>query len=517
VATTALATTTTAATVSTNSSVLKAPIAGVPDGYLTPPTPFKATSTIPGKGGTVKIYLISYNPPPPPRSENKYWQELEKRLGTTWELTLSPQDTYAEKLDLLTASGDLPDLTFLDLDYAPEQLKLIQQGAYTDLTSFLNADAIKAYPNLAAYPAQLWKNAAINGKIYGIPRPRFLIGSADFWRKDWAAKIGMPAPKNSEDFYKLMEAFTKQKPDDTQPTTWGIGFTQGEISSQTVFMNMFGVPNLWQQNSNGDLTYFIESPQYKAAIAFMRRLWAAGLVYPDSLTQTKQQSQDNFVAGKYGVWQDSLTGLPGPSGRRATAQKINPKADIVPFIPPGADGGKPVAWLGSGYFGFTAIPSKVGKDKDRVAELLQIVNYLASPFGSDEYNFLTFGVDNVHNTLKSDGTRVLNDLGKKEISELPRVANGPQVLYYPGYPEQVSIMQDGIRQMVEVGISNPALLAVSNTFTNKSKELNQLIEDRIVRIITGRDDINALDDLIKEWKSRGGTQIAQEFAQSLKG
>lgn len=516
-ATTAAASATTAA--AAGSGFLKSPAPGVPDGYTLPPTPFKATNGVPGKGGTVRVFMISYAAPPPPQSENKYWQELEKRLGVKWEITLSPQNTYAEKLGVITAGGDLPELTFLDTDlgFAPEQFKTIQQGAYTDLTPYLIGEALKEFPNLAAYPDMLWKNVAIKGKIYGVPRPRYLVGSANQYRKDWLENLNIAPPKSAEEFYSMMEAFTKKKPEPTQPNTWGMGFTQGEFSTQTVFMHMFRVPNTWKLDSSGNLSYFIEAPEYKEAVAFMRRLWAAGFIYPDSVSQSKQQSQDNFVAGKYGVWQDSLTGYPGPTGRHATALGINPKSNILPYFPPGFDGGKPASWLGSGYFGYAAIPSKVGKDAAKVKELLGIINWLASPFGSEEYNFYNFGVDGVDNTIQPDGTRVLNDTGKKEIGDLPKIANAPQVLYYPGFPEQPKVMQDVIQQMLAVGVANPALTAISTTWNSKSKELSQLVEDRIVRIVTGADPIDALDTLIKDWKSRGGTQVAQEFAASIKG
>lgn len=497
-------------------NILKSPLPGVPDGYLAPPPSFKATSGVPGKGGTVKVYLIAYFTPPPPRNENKFWQELEKRLGVTWDVTLAPQTSYGEKLAIMGAGGDLPDLTFIDLSFASDQSKLIEQGVYTDLTSFLTGDALKEYPNLAAYPPQIWKNMAIRGKVYGVPRPRFLSGSISLWRKDWAEKMGNPNPKNATEFYKLLEDFTSKKAEESQAKTWGMGFTQNEFAQQSLFMYMFRVPNNWRLESNGNFTYYIETPEYREAVAFMRRLWEAGLIYPGSVSQNKQQAADNFVAGKYGVFQDNLTGIPGVKGRRVAAQKVNPKADVVAFIPPGYDGGKPATWLTGGYFGFAAIPAKIGKNTEKTRELLNILNYLASPFGSEEYNFLNFGIDKVHNEVKADGTRLLNELGNKEISELPRIANGAQVLYYPGYEDHVTIVQDGIRRYIEAGISNPSQGAVSSTWNSKNGELNLLVEERITQIVIGRDPLSALDDIISEWKKRGGTQAASEFANSLK-
>ena len=36
-------------------------------------------------------------------------------------------------------------------------------------------------------------------------------------------------------------------------------------------------------------------------------------------------------------------------------------------------------------------------------------------------------------------------------------------------------------------------------------------------IITGREPLSSMDDVIKEWKSRGGDQVRQEFQQSMQG
>jgi len=51
-------------------------VEGVPDAYLRAPEPFASYDGVPGTGGTVRAFLIGYNPPPPPRDQNKYWQEL---------------------------------------------------------------------------------------------------------------------------------------------------------------------------------------------------------------------------------------------------------------------------------------------------------------------------------------------------------------------------------------------------------------------------------------------------------
>jgi putative aldouronate transport system substrate-binding protein len=471
----------------------------------------------------VRVFTVNNRAALPGRGENQYWQEVEKRLGVTWEANLVPSDAtvYSEKLAVLTASGDLPDLVLLQPDLAPEQLKIISQGAYTDLTPYLTGEALKEYPNLAAFPPQVWSNMAIKGKIYGVPRPRFLTGGVLLFRKDWAEKMGNPNPKNADEFFKLMQDFAKKDPDGNgQADSWAYGYSNAP-SLPTRFswlMGMFRVPNQWKLETNGELVYFIETAEFREAIAFFRKMWEAELVYPDSLTQGVQEQIDRFIAGKYGMHPTTLTGLPGPTGRRAAIKKVNPAADVIAFVPPGHDGGKGTHWLGTGYLGFTAIPSKVGRDKERIKELLQILNYLASPFGSEEYTFLTTGLDGVHNDVAADGSRVLNDKGRKEIGagDLVGLTNIPPVLYYPGYPDQPALIQNNVKQLLEIGVADPTQAATSATWNSNGKVLEKLVDDRITRILTGRDALSSIDDLVKEWRSRGGSQVAKEFATSLK-
>ncbi|MBA2468669.1 MAG: twin-arginine translocation signal domain-containing protein, partial [Chloroflexia bacterium] len=84
-------------------------VEGVPDVYLQYPEPDVTYDGVPGNGGTVRAFTIAYNPPPPPRDENQFWQELERRLGVTWEIDITPQPNYGEKSAVYLAGGELPD------------------------------------------------------------------------------------------------------------------------------------------------------------------------------------------------------------------------------------------------------------------------------------------------------------------------------------------------------------------------------------------------------------------------
>ncbi len=498
----------------------RSPAPGVPDAYTKLPPVFKSVHRTPGAGGTVTTFQIAYNPPVPLDSSNAYFQELQKRLGVTLKPTLAPADSYDTKSAVLLASGSLPDLMFLSPNAA--ELKAIQQGAFADLTPYLSGSALHDYPNLARFPSAVWHNAAVNGKIYGVPRPRFLAGGLLMFRQDWARKFGMTSLRNAGDVTTVLSDFTYRDPDgDGHPDTYGLGSNpSGEGLSLLLGQYMFHVPNNWRLNRNGSLTSYLETDEFHSAVAYLRGLYTLKRVYdPDATSMTVTTAKNDIIAGKIGCYDDSVTALPSITGLREKARELNPDAEVVGLLPPGYNGGKGVTYQAGGYFGYTAIPTQAAGDKKRVAELLRILDYFAAPFGSEEYIFLSNGVEGVDYTRGSDGTPLLTARGKGEIGDLPTLTNSPITLYYPGNAKTLQdalYMQNLIRDYLEVSIKDPTLGLYSPTFVSQGPTLFQLTHDRLISIISGRASLGDLNVFIGDWKKQGGDQIRKEYEQAMR-
>lgn len=489
----------------------------MPDAYTKLPPVFKSVNAVPGKGSKVTAFLIGYNPPVPGRSSNKYWQELEKRLGVTWEPTVTPAASYVEKLTATIASNDIPDLTLLQLEYSPDQNRLMIQGAYTDLTPYLTGDALKSYPNLARFPAALWKNVTRKGKIYSVPVPNLIAQNTLMFRQDWAEKVGFKQMKTSDDFLNCMVAFAKNDPDGNgKADTFGLGSNGSSAFSVSAFLHMFRVPNTWRKNADGSLTHMIESDEYKQAITFMRQLYSAGGFHPDIASITTAQSRDYFIGSKIGAYNDGIAALAGATGLRVKIKPITPTANVTAWVPPGFDGGKPVFHNFPGYNSVAVIPAKVGKDTERTKELLRVLDYFAAPVGSEEYIFLKNGIEGVHFTRSADGTPTRTDLGNAEIGDLPSIMSNPVVFFYSDTPDAGPYLQGVTKDLLAVGIDNPTVGLFSPTDAAKTGELSQLIRDRLTNIVAGRDPLSAFDAWIKDWRSRGGDQIRKEYEDALK-
>ncbi|MGH2561427.1 MAG: hypothetical protein ACRDJH_20370, partial [Thermomicrobiales bacterium] len=498
--------------------VIRSGVEGVPDAYFQQPEPFQSYDGVPGNGGTVRVFTIAYNPPPPGRDDNQYWQELERRLGVTWEPQITPQPNYGEISAVLIAGGDLPDLFYLNPGQsAQQQYQAMAQGAFLDLTPYVTGDALAAYGNLSTIPQFMWDNVKFQGKIFGVPKPLWRNGNLPFYRGDWASTLGMTSLEDPEQVRQLLLGFTNNDPDGNgQADTWGMGrFSSGWNSWDNILaIYMFGVPKDWQLNADGTLTHAIETEGYRQALDFLRQLYADGGYHPDAAAMTFSDAQGGYIAGETGVHFEGFLSFYGIGNVTYRGQEINPAFLSTPLIPRGPGGVPGVTHNETGFFGFTGIPSSI-TDEDRIQELLRILDYLAAPFGSEESIFLGSGIEGVHHDINEAGARIINDLGRTERGDLVYVMGGLPVYYYPDNPPIAEEIQRVAIAAVAIGVDNPAQVLYSETNVEMGPQLVQLGGDRTLAIVTGREPLEALDDAIQEWRDRGGDQIREDFQQAL--
>ncbi|HEU0164122.1 MAG TPA: hypothetical protein VFQ54_03700 [Thermomicrobiales bacterium] len=509
-----------AASPGASDTVVPSGIEGVPDVYLKTPAVSRSYDGTPGNGGTVHAFTISYNPPPPPKGQNQYWQELEKRLGVSWEIDMTPQPNYGEKSAAYLAGGDLPDLFYINPGQnATQQYQAMAQGAFLDLTPYVTGDAIKPFKNLASFPSYMWDNLKFQGKIFGVPNPSLRAGNLPYYRTDWATNVGAE-PTNPDSIAKMLVAFSKNDPNkDGSNNTWGMGrFNSGWL----VWDNLIGcygfkVPNNWRLNADGTLTNAIETDEYKALIGYLAQLFKDGGYHPDAASMTFSDDQNAFIAGQTGLHYEGLTSFFGVGNVGYKLTQTTPSATIAPIVPVADDGSPGVTYNNTGFFGFVGIPAKIGKDEDRVQELLRILDYLASPFGSVEQVFLANGIEGVHWNFDANGNRIVNDKGRSERSDLVYLMGSVQVLYYPEDPKIGLQVQKDLKSAATLGIDDPTLVLFSQTNVDNGPQLNQLGTDSISSIVTGRASVDSLSDVIDQWKSQGGDQIRNEFQEALQG
>ncbi len=491
-------------------------VEGVPNAYTEYPEPFASVDETPGSGGTVSMLTLSYSPPPTPKDENTYWQQLEERLGVEWDADVVPISGYNERIATVFAGGDLPDLFYLLPGTSrPIIYEAMDQGAFHDLTDLVESGGLEDYPNLAAFPDYLWDAVRVNGRIWGVPKPVLRNNDATYYRKDFADTLGVELT-DAESVMAFLTGVSNDDPDGNgSADTFGLAPFGGAWDSFLI-NQMFRVPYGWRLNDDGTLTNAIETEEYRQALAFARDLYEAGGYHPDAANLTVEQSVDLMDSGSTGMGQNGFARVFGPAGFLHTVNRAVPEADIQPIVLPGHDGGEGVTYQTPGFFGLTAISASAAQDEEKLHELLRVLNYLFAPFGSEEFTFLNYGEIGVHSDEQEEGGYQLNDKGRADRSALTYPFLSENYFFYPGIPGEAERAQKFNEEMAKVAVANPTAGIYSEASAETGATTSQLIADMYTEVVTGRADIDQWDQVIEDWRSRGGDDQRAEFEEAIR-
>ncbi|HEX6683172.1 MAG TPA: extracellular solute-binding protein [Candidatus Limnocylindrales bacterium] len=452
-----------------------------------------------GDGSKIKAMLITYGTPPKPAADNQFWTAINKALNVELELVMTPEADFVKKLTTVMASGDLPDIIMFGAGYQVADEQQFIAAQCQDLSEFIAGDNVKNYPALANIPPYSWKGMGrISGKLYGVPIERPMPGQQLFVNRTLLDSVGAPRNWDQDSYFAAMKALKGDK-------RWSIGASAASVAGG--FANYhaycFGAPNMWKVEG-GKFTHTFSTPEYKQALEFMRKMYEAGLYYPDSTTVSQNDLKTHFynqtvasMTDGYGAWQ-------------AASDTVGDKWAVDLALPYGKSA---TPWQGSGRFGYVVFKKAPA---DRIKLLLRVLNWLASPFGTKEYELANYGVEGVHFTRGAEGAIVKTELGKVENPTnvpIKYIAAAPGVLYYPGGGTLAQRVYDYEKVALGKSIADPSNGLRSETYSTKWQQLNKVMGDAHAAIVFGRRPLSDWDTEVKSFIANGGDKMAEEFAK----
>lgn len=471
----------------------------------------KSVAEKPGDGKKVTAVVMSYGAPPKPLAKNKFHQALNKALGVDLELIVVPFDQYTVKLSTMMASGDIPDIISMNAGgyFLPNEAQFVLSQC-ADLTEHLSGDAIKSYPNLANIPTYAWEAVGrFKGKIAGIPIERPLPWTGLLANQERLKQAGIWVPEVGG---LDVEAFTKGMQQLTGKNKWAHGASNtGEFGWVSHAAN-HGAPNMWALK-DGTFSHTLESDELKASLEQMNAWYKAGLYRDDALSIDGNTQTLDFQNGTTSIVSNSGAALKPV----ALAVKDGFTVDLARPYKPG-NGASPKHWFGNGYFSYTVLKKA---PKERIELLLRVVDFLSAPFGSEEWELNSFGVEGTHFTrAKEDGGPVQTELAQagEGVATLPinYLGSGPGVIYFgsfEGSVEATKRLHTWQQQVVPIGIRNPAMGLRSDTWSAKATTLDKLRADSINAVVSGKRPLSDWDSIVKDFKSKGADRAAEEFAK----
>ncbi len=472
---------------------------GLEPGFLKFPENAIASVQSPPLKNAVTALTETFATPPPPMGSNPMWQALNRALGADLKLTIGTDPGYPEKFATLLAGDSLPDLMWLPPNQGIPNVGPMLEAKFQDLTKYLSGDAVLEYPNHAALKPASWRTAVVNGKIWGAPIPSTPFGQVMMGNPKTWAKVGGLQCTSAEEFFGKCKELTSGTNYALEPAI---------VNMLHMFGEWFGAPNGWRVNSDRSLTHLYETDNYKAAVEYAAKLWAAKVFYPDlNLADATPKTVNGQIAAQVTV------------GPRATSdfRALDPSLFVDTLIPFGHDGkAKPVYDMGYGTVGFTPFKKT---DEGRIRELLALVNYLSAPFGTKEFLQKNFGTAGEQYQLDGQKNPVLTKAGTQQapglVSALQIMTAPESVIFNPAFPDDTRKIHATEQQLLKFAMRNPTAGTYSDTSSKVGPKLTEAFRDTIVDIVTGRQKLDAYDEALKRWKSGGGDKMRGEFEAVL--
>ncbi|WP_159881987.1 type 2 periplasmic-binding domain-containing protein [Paenibacillus puerhi] len=409
---------------------------------------------------TVKIFAGLYNDAPD--MNNAYWTEWQKRTNTKLEMEWVPSGDIDTKMDLVLASGDLPEILSSPDASRPSLIKAAKNGAFWDLTPFLGD--FSEYPNLKSNLAQnALKYLSVDGKIYALPRSRSRVDLGLKIRKDWLDKLNIPVPTTLDEYAAALKKIVESDLDGNgKKDTLGI-IGQGVVVDDGTFLFAagFGAYNP-TFNEEGGLIETRLTPQWDDMIAYFRQMYADGGLPKEFSVMKRTQNEELFRTGKAASYTNSIW---WDDEWEKENRKTQPDAKILNLLLKGPKGDVALD-LQTGVSGGYYISKKV--PEARVKQLLKYLDFTASQEMTD---FAYYGIEGVHYKVV-DGQKVLTEQGVKEVNV---TSKGAGVLAYSKWGKVISAsgtkaFNDAkikeVEQFDELGKVNPMKGLISDTWLN---------------------------------------------------
>ncbi|PNV61562.1 hypothetical protein C0033_13345 [Clostridium sp. chh4-2] len=430
---------------------------------------------------------------------------IEEATNTELEIIQVPTKDLDNKLNILLASGDRPDIIQCETETMESQL--LSSGILLPLNEYWDN-----YPNIKnGRDEATWDTMRYtDGNIYSIgiknPNPLSIIA----YRKDWLDKFGLEVPTTLDEYYEVAKAVAKQDPDGNGvDDTFAFGGYQNVDT--TWFDHIFGaygaLPNYWMLK-DGHVVNGSVDPGMKDALVFLNKMYKDGLIDPEFVTDDPKRWQQKVKSGIYGagVTKIHIFDKNNWSNYYEPFIQSNPNGEHVygPVLKGGSD--NPVGIRMASERGW--LRTFVSKDSKNIDACLRLIDYLMSEEGN---RFAQYGVEGEH--YKWEGDKLVRLIDDKETNDLDlnKFFIGNTVLFDHSSPE----LFDAFDYSHTICYGSP----VDGIFIDELNEiypkLREITNTRYIEMIVGETPIDGgFEDFVEEWNSRGGVELTKALDEA---
>lgn len=426
----------------------------------------------------------------------------------------------ADRINLILASGEDYDIIKFGARDKALLSSLIKNKAVRSLSESID----KYGPNLkAAFGNEVWAMGSNEGKIYALFNTNYeAVVEGIALRQDWMKKLNLSMPTNTDELYNVLKAF-KEKDPGAIGTKNVIPLSMNFEDYGTFELNgltqAFGLGRGLESyvEKNGKLVLSIELPGAKDYVAYLKKLYNEGLLDADFVNNKWANFDQKLGAGNVG---GAIMSCWFSVGQGALMKKDPQSKFVFTETIKSKDGTQKIQKTG-GAETIVVVPNASKKVDD-------VVKFANAFLDQKNYSKLVIGDENVH--YKKEGTKLVpTELFSKELN-LARwffpVNEGK--MYTKIFevranknPEMGAMWDDVRAKNDKNGYIDPLAFAPSLPEVIKNaKVLNEYLKEKLIKIIIdSRIDINEFDNIVKEYKAKGGDEVTKannEWYSTLK-
>lgn len=342
-------------------------------------------------------YLKSY-------ADAKSMKVLQERTGINLDFQ-HPTGAVSEQLNIMLASGDLPDLIYYTWKFRKKDM---QNGLFLNLSEYIEKWAPNFRKLLEENPHYKEEYHSTHGMEMSAAFPtvvddeKFMCYDGYFMRKDWLDKLGLSVPETIEEWEEVLTAFKEKDPNGNGKQD-EIGFSTLQYMTKYVFMPAFGIciNDYYRDPKTGKVTHAALQPGYKDYLETMNRWYKKGLVNPSYLTTARNELDAMVLNDELGAFHcDNNNSMPKYMQGNHDMELV-----AVPF---------PKSPDGKHYTSQTSIKqllrsngTLISSSCKNVYEAVRLLDYLYSEEGKALMNW---GIEGESYEVDKDGNKHFTDL-----------------------------------------------------------------------------------------------------------
>jgi putative aldouronate transport system substrate-binding protein len=500
-----------------------------------------------------------------PDGDNTFGQRFfEKKFNVKLKPIKLEGGVRKEQLNLMFATGTIPDLMVVSLADIPEYAK---QGLLAEVTEEqVKTNMPGYYSILQKYDPSLINVAKVDGKSMGLPRfyPNGGVPRPAAIRADWLKNVGINKVPQTLD--ELEAAFIKFRNDDPDKNgkkdTYALSNPSdypGSAWFQSIFGAYGGNPFTWTE-VDGKLQFGLTTNEAKEALLRLAKWHEMELIDPEFITEKGRNTEAEDVAGKFAVgkigymdhlsfddhqwdndghlnfkwvqnnpewlkWMEERKDNPKEYYSTESFKDFNegvPQPIYINLPPVKGPNGK------SGYFrtGFQeailVFGKQMEKDPEKFNKLLKVLDYINQD--EETYFLLDYGPEGTVLSKNAEGELVFNpawadnELADPKLLKLggywtmnPIRWSNPDFLGVIGGPREAQRYKHTADPLKDYDFYEDKLKVTLPSQTQYIEIIDTRVKEYVIKAISG--DINiekTFDKMVKDWYKDGGDVLTKE-------